>query len=507
MSDDVLSDAQYSNHSDDVTTMAPAASTTNAAADASMPRGASPDSAPSSPSPPPLSPRRTARGRGCGCPARRSPLVNAVHLSLSFCLIFLAFAVAQNSQTTLDPAVGAVGLGVLYAVFTLSNTFSAWLVNATDVRLSLFFGALTYALYVAANIRTEPALLYASSALIGLGAAVLWTAQGGYIADCSGRHERERGLPAHSTMGWFNGIFFALFQANQFVGNLLAALLYAQSATQAAVFSVMTVICGCGVATLLLLPKTDDRGVKQQQHQPPALDDDAQHAEKARIVHAERGYSEADMQEGTEEDLDGDGSDAAAAADGSITARSAPRSFRCSSVLSSLLLLRDLRLLLLLPLIVYSGLCQSWIYGAFPPLIAGNERRFFVLAFFGAADALSSYVMGRLSDTVGRLPILVVGFLAHSAVFLFLVLGFAPAIVQGPNPDPVNSGQPIVYMDLALPWFFVLALLLGLGDGVFNTQAYAILGTFFKAKAEMAFASTTAGPRPAARICIVPHRL
>ena len=169
----------------------------------------------------------------CGMlPVRRSPMANALHLSCSFCLIFLAFSVAQNSQTSLDPEVGAIGLGILYTVFTLSNTFSAFVVQLVSVRLALFLGALTYALYVAANIYTIPTLLYASSAVIGLGAAILWTAQGGFIAACAGQHEEENGLAAHSTMGMFNGIFFSIFQVNQFVGNLLAALLYAYQASQ-----------------------------------------------------------------------------------------------------------------------------------------------------------------------------------------------------------------------------------------------------------------------------------
>ena len=394
------------------------------------------------------------------CSFRRTPLTNALHLSLSFCLIFLAFSVAQNSQTSLDPKVGAIGLGILYAVFTLSNTFSAWVVNSTSTRLSLFFGALTYALYVAANIHTLPLLLYPSSAIIGLGAAILWTAQGSFIAHSSAQHERAHSLPPHSTMGYFNGIFFSIFQVNQFLGNLLAALLYTYQATQAAVFGVMTVICGCGVATLLLLPKTSGAPSAEQ-----------------RALRTSSPPSEADEEEG--------GSGAVA----SSAASSTPPDYSIGAVLASLTLLKDLRLLLLLPLIIYSGFSQSWIFGAFPPLILGNQHRFFVLAFLGAMDALSSYIMGKVSDVVGRLPILLLGFVAHTAVFGYIVLGYAPAIVTGPNPDTTGGSGEVSYMQLDLVWFFVLALLLGVGDGVFNTQVYAILGTFFKLKAEAAFAN------------------
>ena len=439
---------------------------------------------------PPTSTSAPSGAAMCGClPARRSPMANALHLSCSFCLVFLAFSVAQNSQTSLNPEVGAIGLGILYTVFTLSNTFSAFLVSALTVRLALFLGALCYALYVAANIYTIPTLLYASSAVIGLGAAVLWTAQGGFIAACAGAHEEERALPAHSTMGQFNGIFFSIFQLNQFVGNLLAALLYSYQASQSSVFGVMTVICGCGVATLLLLPKTHAAGSR------------AALAERADMLRHAAGDAR------VEDDEDGYGEDARSAAaaaragaeldaDAYTATDAAPRqSVSVSAVLSSLRLLSDGRLSLMLMLIIYSGFAQSWMYGAFPPLVLGNERRFFVLSFMGGADAFFSYTLGKLSDRVGRLPILLLGLLTHSAVYVYVASPYCAALATNAEADSGPVGA--VYLTLPLPYMFVLALLLAVGDACWNTQTYAILGSYFPSKANMAFASRSAQPHNA----------
>ena len=410
-----------------------------------------------------------------GCAVRRSPLMNALHLSCSFCLIFLAFSVAQNSQTSLNPTVGAIGLGILYAVFTVSNTFSAYVVGLLSLRLSLFFGALTYALYVAANIYTIPMLLYASSAVIGLGAAILWTAQGGFIAACAGQHETENALAAHSTMGQFNGIFFSIFQCNQFVGNLLAALLYTYRASQSAVFAVMTVICGCGVATLLLLPKTHT-----VTGQPLA----AEHADMIRRRRGEA-FSEQDDEDEAADDVDADAYQSAA-----------PRqAVSVSAVLSSLRLLADGRLSLMLMLIVYSGFAQSFMYGVFPPLVLGNEHRFFLLSFLGGMDAFFSFTLGKLSDRIGRLPILVLGFVAHSAVYIYLASTYSAGLATNDDSDSGPVGA--VYLSLGLPYMFLLALLLAIGDACWNTQTYAILGSYFPHQAEMAFASQLHMPRAA----------
>ena len=429
----------------------------------------------------------------CGClPARRSPMANALHLSCSFCLVFLAFSVAQNSQTSLNPEVGAIGLGILYTVFTLSNTFSAFLVSALTVRLALFLGALCYALYVAANIATVPPLLYASSAVIGLGAAVLWTAQGGFIAACAGQHEEENALPAHSTMGQFNGIFFSIFQVNQFVGNLLAALQYTYQASQSSVFAVMTVICGCGVATLLLLPNTHAAGSR------------ADLSERADMLrHAASAARVEDDEDGDEDERRAAAAGADLDADAYTATDAAPRqSVSVSAVLSSLRLLSDGRLSLMLMLIIYSGFAQSWMYGAFPPLVLGNERRFFVLAFMGGADAFFSYTLGKLSDRVGRLPILLLGLLTHSAVYVYVASPLCAELAT--NTEAGSGPVGAVYLTLPLPYMFVLALLLAVGDACWNTQTYAILGSYFPSRANQAFASRSAHSHTHARAAAVP---
>ncbi len=48
-------------------------------------------------------------------------------------------------------------------------------------RVALVLSSALYVVFLAANVKVVPAMLIAASALNGLGAAVLWTAQGSWI--------------------------------------------------------------------------------------------------------------------------------------------------------------------------------------------------------------------------------------------------------------------------------------------------------------------------------------
>jgi hypothetical protein len=55
---------------------------------------------------------------------------------------------------------------------TFSHLVSSFVVTSLGNKLCLFLGAVTSALFVAANIADVKAVLFASSALIGVGASI-----------------------------------------------------------------------------------------------------------------------------------------------------------------------------------------------------------------------------------------------------------------------------------------------------------------------------------------------
>ena len=84
-------------------------------------------------------------------------------------------------------------------------------------RQAMIFGGITYDAFVAANIHEINAVLYAASVLIGIGAAAIWIGECSMITECSNVYERKYGYEINSQLGYFNGLFWMLFQCSQSV--------------------------------------------------------------------------------------------------------------------------------------------------------------------------------------------------------------------------------------------------------------------------------------------------
>ncbi|CEO95120.1 hypothetical protein PBRA_003886 [Plasmodiophora brassicae] len=333
-------------------------------------------------------------------PGSPSQLARVVGLGLSFLFIFMSFNAAQNFQTSgYDPRVGSLALGLLYSVFTVSNLVSAQAVRRLGLRRSLFLGSLTYVAFVTANAFYRPWFVYLSSALLGFGAALLWTAQGSFVVRCSRADDHLNRKVPGSSLGKFNGVFFALFQANQFLGNALVAIMFNYNESPATIFTVCAFVCALGALSILLL------------NPPPNAAVDTESVSLSAIVR---------------------------------------------SVVTNM---GDRRLLLLVPYILLNGATQSFIVGDVAALAQTNSIRFFVMAAWGAFDALASLSLGRIADTAGRIPVILLGIATQSAISGYLYQG---------------SDQ-----GFSFEFLIGVAACFGVVDAVYNTTVYAILGSMF----------------------------
>lgn len=130
----------------------------------------------------------------------------------------------------------------------------------------------------------------------------------------------------------------------------------------------------------------------------------------------------------------------------------------------------DRRLLLLVPYILLNGATQSFIVGDVAALAQTNSIRFFVMAAWGAFDALASLSLGRIADTAGRIPVILLGIATQSAISGYLYQG---------------SDQ-----GFSFEFLIGVAACFGVVDAVYNTTVYAILGSMFP-DAEAACASVS----------------
>jgi len=374
-----------------------------------------------------MSPKRHLHGR---LPHRS--FVNLQILSWSFFLVFLAFSTVQNLESSLvKGALGTASLGLLYLSLTFSSFVAPLFIDKLGPKLAINGGLSTYVLFVAANLDVQWWTLLPAAMLLGLGSACVWNAQGLFISSL-GRTEAQ--------VTRASGIFFSIYQFNQFVGNLLAFLIFKAAgdsagtgkiseATADRLFGILTLIAGLGLATSCCLDRVEPvKSVREEQHH--ILDDD----------------EEEEAQDGTANEFV-DESEA----------------WRMTTILR-----KDRFLRLVLPLFVYSGVQQSWVWGEFTAYLVkptvGEQCVPLVMAVFGFCDAGASFALSKLRGAGMRFnSLLLMGSTPHLVVVLY-----AGTIL---HPEKLGSG--------ALAWLFLIftACILGWADATLNTLVTALLAS------------------------------
>ncbi|KAG8006835.1 UNC93-like protein MFSD11, partial [Nibea albiflora] len=97
---------------------------------------------------------------------------------------------------------GYHSLGIIYGVFSFSNLLAPTVVAVIGPKLTMFLSGLLYSGYIAVFIIPSTWAFYLTSVLIGIGAAMLWTAQGHFLVENSDA----------STINRNTGMFWALLQ-------------------------------------------------------------------------------------------------------------------------------------------------------------------------------------------------------------------------------------------------------------------------------------------------------
>uniref|UniRef100_A0A8C7G1V5 UNC93-like protein MFSD11 n=1 Tax=Oncorhynchus kisutch TaxID=8019 RepID=A0A8C7G1V5_ONCKI len=145
-------------------------------------------------------------------------IYNVVILGLGFLFIFTAFTTCGNIEQTIVKSLdndtftgsGYHSLGIIYGIFSFSNLLAPTVVAIIGPQFTMFFSGILYSGYVAVFITPSTWSFYFTSVLIGIGAAMLWTAQGHFLVENSDA----------STINRNTGMFWALLQCSMLFGNL-----------------------------------------------------------------------------------------------------------------------------------------------------------------------------------------------------------------------------------------------------------------------------------------------
>ncbi|CAF3966651.1 unnamed protein product [Adineta steineri] len=189
-----------------------------------------------------------------------SHLINVILLGLAFMLLYTAFhATTMLAQSVFEgiknetingtnfEGGGYISLGIASACMAITNIFAPVIISILGPSISMFMGGTTFLLYVLSFLFPMIWSFYLVSILLGIGAAILWTAQGTYLALYSNEMTVSRNA----------GIFWALLQIGYLPGNLFVYLsINTETITRSTrypLFAVFSIVCAVGLAFFALI--------------------------------------------------------------------------------------------------------------------------------------------------------------------------------------------------------------------------------------------------------------
>ncbi|XP_043711244.1 UNC93-like protein 3 [Telopea speciosissima] len=363
-----------------------------------------------------------------GRPRNRSRDVHI--LSCAFLLILLAYGAAQNLESTVNSEgdLGTYSLGILYLSLTFFSLVASPVVQKLGSKNALVLGTTGYWLFIAANLKPSWYTMVPASLYLGFAASIIWVGQGTYLTSTARCHAEDNSLHEGTVIGNFNGEFWGIVASYQCIGNLISLALLkngkgGSTSGTTLLFIIFLVIMTLGTMLMGFLHKMDGKG--------------------------EEGLPKS-----------------------SESFFSSMFSF-FKKVIAPLL---DRRMLLIIPLVSYSGLQQAFVWAEFTKYVVtpalGVSGVGGAMAVYGAFDAACSMTAGRFTTGLPSITLIVSGgALIQAIVLLSLLLNYR-----------LTSGV------LGLVYLLLMSAMCGIGDGVFNTQLNALFGMLFRHDMEGAFA-------------------
>jgi hypothetical protein len=369
---------------------------------------------------------------------------NVIVLGFSFLLVFTAFQTCSMVETlvlegakhdrndTDDTYVGKgyTSLSIVYGVFAASNWIAPSIVAVLRPKWSMILGAALYSIFIGFFLRPMAVTLYIASALVGVGAAVLWAAQGNFLTINS----------TTETMTRNTGIFWALLQGSLLFGNLFVYfsfrdITFIPEHTRTLLFIVLTSVSAAG--TLLM--------ITFRQQQP---------------------------------------------SDTEIDGRLGP----LEAFKRSCRLLGTKQMLLLCICFAYTGLEQSFWSAVFITSVGHttdfktDAKRLAGLCGMavGVGEIVSGILFGFLGNCASarrpsRDSVVFTGYIAHIVCYFLVFIMF-------PADSPLHESELSSFFTPSFAVAILCGFLLGFGDGTLNTQIYPVVAALFPSDSTSAFA-------------------
>ena len=273
-------------------------------------------------------------------------------------------------QTTLDEKLGYINLGCLYCMFAFFSVFGPRIVSYFGPSKSMVIGCIAYVIVVSSNFFPTPYVQIPCNAINGVGAAILWTAQGVYLGRCALWDSRSSTKSFGDTANEYNGIFFSIFQFTGCLGATVCGVIRLFSTgTDTIVFSVLVAGTIIALIFLIFLPNV-------KPYESMSSDNEEQNF------------------------------------------------VSFTETLS--LLVHSSKMTLMVPLIIFNGMSIAFVIGDIPRKISepffGKAWILFITAIFYGSNALFSYLCGILtSSRIRRRGTCLIAYLTQMIAFAILI--------------------------------------------------------------------------------------
>ena len=399
----------------------------------------------------------------CATISYNEHVVSLLLLSGSFFCLFAPFSAIQNLESSLNASdkLGATALATLYLVYTAGCLLAPAIVGTFGPTRSMIGSGIFVCIFIGAHFHPTWRSLIPASVLVGLGCAFMWAAQGVYITKIAVNYAESTGEENRfAFLGLFNGIFWGLFNCNQVAGNLISSMILKSGQSPsilAKLFTVFLFLSSFAVLSLFFLPSPAPRQQRRrQQQQNDDVEKKISTTTNKSTNNSTNNSDNSDTTEPKEEEKEKE--------------KTASLEVMLSSMIT---ILGNKEILLLLPMFLYSGVVFGFLCSDFTNNLVreslGVHEIGLVMSVFGLGDGLACLLFGKLSDFVGRPPIIMYGVVVHFIIFLFLLTW------------NVKADATVTLYCVA--WFY------GTADAAWCTQIYAIIGERFPNTMEAAFST------------------
>ncbi|XP_033932292.1 protein unc-93 homolog A [Pseudochaenichthys georgianus] len=379
---------------------------------------------------------------------------NVLVVSVGFLSLFTAYGGLQSLQSSLnaEQGMGVASLSVIYASLIISSMFLPHImIKNLGCKWTVVAGMACYVSYSFGNLYPGWYTLIPTSAVLGLGGAPLWSAKCTFLTIAGNAQAAEDGKKGSDVINQYFGIFFFIFQSSAVWGNLMSSLIFGQDSNIAIIPEEQLLACGAADCSLDL--NMNSTSTRPAQELVWTLVGCYIGVGVLAMIIVAVFLDNIDREESSH-----------------FRENREPFS---KTFLATFRLLKDWRLLTLIPLTMYSGFEQSFLSGEYTKnyvtCALGIHYVGYVMMCFGATNSVCSFLFGRLARYTGRAALLFFAALANFSCIIALLF-------WRPHPDQ-------------LPVFFVFPALWGMADAIWQTQTNALYGILFPRHKEAAFAN------------------